>query len=86
MNITKETKLKELLTEYPWQKDEIVKVNDKFRMLNTPMGKIMLGKADIAEMSRKSGMDADTIRSRTGWGLYPFLYVCVLELWGLCSW
>lgn len=64
MNITKETKLKELLTEYPWLKDEIVKVNDKFRMLNTPMGKIMLGKADITEMSRKSGMDADTIISK----------------------
>ena len=64
MNITKETKLKELLTEYPWPKDEIVKVNDKFRMLNTPMGKIMLGKADIAEMSKKSGMDADTIISK----------------------
>ncbi len=64
MNITKETKLKEVLTEYPWLKDEIVKVNDKFRMLNTPMGKIMLGKADIAEMSRKSGMDADAIISK----------------------
>ncbi|MDD6195585.1 DUF1858 domain-containing protein [[Clostridium] aminophilum] len=64
MNITKETMLKELLTEYPWLKDEIVKVNDKFRMLNTPMGKIMLGKADIAEMSKKSGMDADTIISK----------------------
>lgn len=64
MNITNETKLKELLTEYPWLKDEIVKVNDKFRMLNTPMGKIMLGKADIAEMSKKSGMDADTIISK----------------------
>ncbi len=64
MDITKETKLKELLTEYPWLKDEIVKVNDKFRMLNTPMGKIMLGKADIAEMSRKSGMDADIIISK----------------------
>ena len=64
MNITKETMLKELLTEYPWLKDEIVKVNDKFRMLNTPMGKILLGKADIAEMSKKSGMDADTIISK----------------------
>lgn len=64
MNITKETMLKELLTEYPWLKDEIVKVNDKFRMLNTPMGKIMLEKADIAEMSKKSGMDADTIISK----------------------
>ena len=57
MNITRETKLKDLLTEYPWLKDEISKVNEKFKMLNTPVGMIMLGKADIAEMSKKSGMD-----------------------------
>ena len=37
------------------------KVNDKFKRLNTPMGKIMMGKATIAEMSKKSGMDADAI-------------------------
>ena len=34
------------------------------KMLNTPVGKIMLGKATIAEMSKKSGMDADIIISR----------------------
>ena len=64
MNITKDTKLIDLLTEYPWLKDEITKINDKFRMLNTPMGKIMLGKADISEMSKKSGMDAEQIISK----------------------
>lgn len=64
MNITKDTKLKDLLAEYPWLKDEITKVNDKFKMLNTPMGKIMLGKADISEMSKKSGMDAEQIISK----------------------
>ena len=57
MNITRETKLKDLLSEYPWLKEEISKVNEKFKMLSTPVGKIMLGKADIAEMSKKSGMD-----------------------------
>lgn len=61
MNITKDTKLKDLLMEYPWLKDEITKVNDKFKMLNTPMGKIMAKKATIADMSEKSGMDADKI-------------------------
>ena len=64
MNITKDTKLKELLSEYPWLKDEISKINDKFKMLGTPMGKIMLGKADIAGMSKKSGMDAAEIISK----------------------
>ncbi len=61
MDITKDTKLADLLTEYPWLKTEIAKINDKFKMLNSPIGKIMLGKADIAEMSKKSGMEIEML-------------------------
>ena len=64
MEITKDTKLKDLISTYPWLKDEMAKVNDKFKMLNTPVGKVMLGKATIAEMSKKSGMDSDVLISR----------------------
>ncbi len=64
MEITKDTKLKDLISTYPWLKDEVAKVNDKFKMLNTPVGKVMLGKATITEMSKKSGMDADVLISR----------------------
>ena len=66
MEITKETKLSDLLGEYPWLKEELSKVNDKFKMLNTPIGKIMMGKATIAEMSKRSGMDADAIIAKIG--------------------
>ena len=59
MNITKDSKLSDLLAQYPWLKEELPKINEKFKMLNTPFGKIMLGKATIAEMSKKSGMDAN---------------------------
>ena len=41
MNITRETKLAELQREYPWLREEIVKVNEKFSMLNSPLGKVM---------------------------------------------
>ena len=61
MEIKKETKLSDLVSQYPWLKEELSKGNDKFRMLNTPMGKIMMGRASISEMSKKSGMDADAI-------------------------
>ena len=64
MIITKETKLADLLQEYPWLKDEITKVSDKFKMLNTPVGKIMMKKATVAEMSKRSGVDADQIISK----------------------
>lgn len=61
MEIRKETKLSDLLAVYPWLKEELPKVNPKFKMLNTPMGRIMLGKATIAEMSKKSGMDENLL-------------------------
>ena len=64
MEITKDTKLADLIAQYPWLKTEMAKVNEKFKMLNTPVGKIMLGKATIAEMSKKSGMEIDKLVSR----------------------
>ena len=50
--ITKDTKLADLLQEYPWLKSEVMQISDKFKMLNTPVGKIMLKKATVAEMSK----------------------------------
>lgn len=61
MQITRDTRLLDLINQYPWLKDELPKTNEKFKMLNTPMGKIMMGKATIVEMSKKSGMDTDTL-------------------------
>lgn len=64
MKITEATRLKDLLEEYPWLKDEIVKVNEKFEMLNSPLGKIMATKVDVHEMSERSGMDLDLLISK----------------------
>lgn len=64
MEITKDTRLADLIAQYPWLKSEMAKVNEKFKILNTPVGKIMLGKATIAEMSKKSGMEIDKLVSR----------------------
>ena len=56
MQITRDTRLLDLINQYPWLKDELPKINEKFKMLNTPMGKIMMGKATIVEMSKKTGL------------------------------
>lgn len=61
MELTSKTKLKDLLEEYPWLKDEIIKVNDKFKLLHTPVAKVMLGKADLSMMSEKADMDVDVL-------------------------
>ena len=61
MDINKETKLSDIIAQYPWLKEELARVNEKFKMLNSPIGKIMMGKATIAEMSKRSGMEAESI-------------------------
>ncbi|MDY6073213.1 MAG: DUF1858 domain-containing protein [Eubacteriales bacterium] len=61
MEINKDTMLKDLLNEYPWLKDELINISDKFKLLNTPLGKIMLNKVNIEDISKRSGIDIDTI-------------------------
>ncbi|MBR4562809.1 MAG: DUF1858 domain-containing protein [Bacteroidales bacterium] len=62
--ITAETRLSDLIAQYPRLKEEMVKVNEKFKMLNSPVGKIMMGKATIAEMSKRSGIEMDVLIGR----------------------
>ena len=61
--ITPKTKLMDLLKEYPFLKDELPKKNNKFKMLNTPMAKVLLRNADIIKISKRSGISIDEIIS-----------------------
>ena len=45
MEINGQTKLADILAEYPFMKTGMVEINGKFKMLQTPMGKMMAKKA-----------------------------------------
>lgn len=51
------TKLSDLLESYPWLKESLIGVSEKFHLLNTPLGKVMIKKATISEMSKRSGFE-----------------------------
>ncbi len=55
------TRLSDILSVYPWLKEELPRINEKFKMLNTPLGKIVSKTATIAEMSRRSGVAEDIL-------------------------
>ncbi|KZX13930.1 hypothetical protein MBORA_02590 [Methanobrevibacter oralis] len=59
--ITKETKLDYLLEKYPFLIDEIPKIHKKFKLLKTPIAKVMLKKATVNDISKKSGISTDII-------------------------
>lgn len=61
MEFTKDTKVKDIISAYPWLIDEAIKINEKFKVLKTPLGKMMIAKATIEDASKKSGIEADEI-------------------------
>lgn len=61
MEITKETKLKDVLEKYPQIKEKLPEINPKFKMILSPVGKVMFGKVTLSDMSERSGMDVDEI-------------------------
>ena len=54
--ITGATRLKDLLEQHPWLKARLPEINPAFKMLSTPLARIMIPKATVAMMSERSGM------------------------------
>ena len=56
-----ETKLSDLLASYPWLKAELPSINPAFKMLQTPLARIMIPKATVSMMSERSQMPMDEL-------------------------
>lgn len=61
IEITADTKLIDLLSICPELKKELPRINSKFKMLNTPLGRIILPKATVKIMSERSEMDMNEL-------------------------
>lgn len=59
--ITPQTRLKDLLRQYPTLKSRLPELDPKFKMLNTPLGKLIIGKVDVQAMSDRSGIPLDKL-------------------------
>lgn len=59
--LSAETRLKDLLKTYPWLKTELVKLRPEFKMLNSPLGKLIVARATLKDVSERSGMSVDEL-------------------------
>ena len=66
MELNRDTKLADLLKEYPWLRDEAAKLSDKAKMIDSPIGRILLKKATIADISSRTGIPEDEIIRKIG--------------------
>ena len=49
--------MKNIVPAYPSLKTRLAEINPKFSLLNSPIGKIMIDKATISDMSQRSRID-----------------------------
>lgn len=61
VDVTPDTFLKDLLARYPALKKRLADINPKFKMLQTPLARVMLPKATIRLMSERAGMPLDAL-------------------------
>ena len=61
MELNRDTKLKAIVSAYPSLKTRLAEINPKFSLLNSPIGKVMIGKVTISDMSQRSGMDMNSL-------------------------
>lgn len=61
LEISPDTLLKEILAAWPFMKEKLVEINPKFKLLHTPLARVMLPKATVRMMSERSGMPLDKL-------------------------
>ena len=64
MNYNSQTKLTDILAEYPWLPEELIKLDSRFKIVNTPIGKMMIKKATVADLSEKAGLPTEELLKR----------------------
>jgi len=61
LNLNVDTKLSEILKEYPWIIQEAVKIDERFKVLNNPVGKLFIKNSTIRGLSEKAGLNPGEI-------------------------
>lgn len=59
MTIDKNTKVMDVLKEYPWLEDEVIKIDEKLAIIKTPFGKMMAKKYTLGDLCKMGNVDFD---------------------------
>lgn len=61
MEINSSTRLEDILKEYPWLPDELVKLDSRLKVIKTPIGKMMIKNATVEDAVKKTGLSQETL-------------------------
>ncbi len=55
MEINEQTKLKDILTAYPWLPEALIQIDERFKIINNPIGKMLIRTATVKDAANKAG-------------------------------
>mgnify|MGYP002869969286 CR=1 FL=1 len=64
LNITPETKICDVLEAYPWIRDELIAKDERFKMIDSPMGKFLAKRAKVKDVAEKFGVSPEEAIAR----------------------
>ena len=64
MEITRDTRVKDLMKEYPWMLEEAVKIDPQFAILKNPIAGAAFRRFSVADAARYSGLAEEEIMNR----------------------
>ena len=64
MEINADTKLKDLLAAYPWLPEEAVKIDERLKIVNSPIAKLFIRRATVSELAKKAGLPAEAVLAK----------------------
>ena len=63
MIFTPETKLKDILAAYPWLPDTLAQMDERLKVVKSPLVKALIQRATIQDASKRSGYPVEQIIS-----------------------
>ncbi len=61
MEINEQTKLKDILAAYPWLPDTLIQMDGRFKIINNPIGKLLIRTATVEDAAQKAGYPAGQV-------------------------
>ena len=59
--INENTRLKDILAAYPWLPEELIKIDSRFKIINNPIGKMLIRTASVKDAAQKAGYPVDRV-------------------------
>ena len=61
MEFNANTRLADIIAAYPWLPETVAQIDERLRIVNTPIGRMLMRKATLTDASKKSGYPVEQL-------------------------